>query len=159
MLAAIRDKNVCIYRKPLIAAVIALIITLLVGWWYIRRISRECTEGFDLDQIKKEVDIAYQTDNPQVQYSVNPIPSLLNFIKGRSYYPNTLPRRPDALIRPITERVVLHDATYNKGNMGTVSNPPYSGPNTSGIYRSYRYPHNDLLYKPWQLSIDAPYLH
>jgi len=129
-----------------------LVALLFICWWY----DRKRTEGFDLDQIKKEIRLGYQISNPNVQYQVNPIPYLLDFLKGRSYYPSTLPRRPTSIINPMREPILRVASVENSGNLPSIYSPPYAGPNL-GTYRAYRYPHNDLLYKPWQLSISSPY--
>lgn len=115
-------------------------------------------ESFDLDTIKKEVNIAYQTDNPQIQYSVNPVPYLIDFLRARSYYPGTLPRRPDSIINPIREPILRVTSVENTGNLPNLYDPPYTGPEINGVYRSYRYPHNDLHYPPWGMSIGPPYM-
>ncbi len=75
------------------------------------------TEGFNLDDIKNELRAAYQIDNPQIQYSVNPVPYLLDLLKARNYYPQTLPRRPDSIINPMRESILRYDSTYNTGNL------------------------------------------
>ena len=130
---------------------VILVALLFVCWCY----NRKRIEGFDLDQIKKEVRLGYQISNPQIQYSVNPIPYLLDFLKGRAYYPATLPRRPDAIINPMREPILRVASVENQGNLPNMWDPPYAGPNL-GTYRAYRYPHNDLLYNPWQLEISSP---
>jgi hypothetical protein len=76
-------------------------------------------------------------------------------LKGRAYYPATLPRRPDAIINPMREPILRVASVDNQGNLPNIYDPPYSGPNV-GIYRAYRYPHNDLLYNPWQLEVSDP---
>lgn len=130
---------------------VILIILLLACGWYNRRQN----EGFNLDQIKKEVRLGYQWSNPNIQYTVNPVPYLLDFLKGRSYYPATLPRRPDAIINPVIEAILRVDSVENTGNLPNLYDPPYAGPNL-GVYRAYRYPHNDLHFTPWQLEISDP---
>jgi len=131
---------------------VIIVILLFVCWCY----NRKRTEGFDLDQIKKEVRLGYQISNPQIQYQVNPIPYLLTFLDGRSYYPATLPRRPDAIVNPMREPILRVASVENQGNLASIYTPPYAGANL-GTYRAYRYPHNNLLHKPWQLEISSPY--
>ena len=132
-------------------------ISIIVLLFFITLMSGK-RENFNLDTIKREVKIAYQTSNPQIQYSVNPVPYLIDFLQARSYYPNTLPRRPDSIVNPMKEGILRADSVENTGNLPSMYTPPYSGPEISGVYRAYRYPHNDLHYPPWGMSIGPPYL-
>ena len=151
----------------LIVAIIFVIYTIQT------RYTTNYIERFNLDTIKKEVKIGYQEDNPQIQYTVNPVPYLLDFLRGRAYYPATFPRRPDSIINPMREPLLRVALIENQGNMPNYYTPHYVGPNVDGsfegskdtnltksnyVYRAYRYPHNDMLYKPWQLETSAPYL-
>ena len=142
--------------NDLIYWIIPIIIILLIILVYYKTYQQQ--EGFNLDTIKKEIKIGYQTDNPQIQYSINPVPYLIDFLRARSYYPSTLPRRPDSIINPMREPILRVDSVENTGNLPSIYDPPYAGPEINGVYRSYRYPHNDLLYTPWSLEVNAPYL-
>ncbi len=74
------------------------------------------SEGFDLDTIKREVNIANQTGNEQIAYTVNSVPYLLDYLRGRSYYPSTISRRPDSIINPMRESI-LRGVLESTGNL------------------------------------------
>lgn len=111
------------------------------------------TEGYSLDAAKDEVRAAYAIDNPNIQYTVDPVPDMIRTINGESYYPVLPARRPNAIVNPITEPYLRNVMINNINNIGmntafkdgemVMNNHPYQGGNNTKL-QAYAYPHSDL---------------
>lgn len=111
-------------------------------------------ERFDVTDMKNELRRSYALNNPQVQYTVNPIPDMIRTVNGDSFYPILPARRPDAIINPITEPLLRNVIINNLNNIAMMSttnpqgervlnNHPYLGGDNSKT-QAYAYPHSDL---------------
>ena len=45
----------------------------------------------------------YAIDNPNIQYTVNPVEKMIDKLGGTKWYPQTYPRRVDSIMDPMTE--------------------------------------------------------
>jgi hypothetical protein len=128
-----------------------VIIVIIVFYFYYVK-SKE--EGFNLTDMKNELRRSYSLNNPQVQYTVNPVPDMIRTVNGESYYPILPARRPDAIINPINEPLLRNVIINNINNIAKLSttnskgervlnNRPYLGGNNKKI-QAYAYPHSDL---------------
>ena len=128
--------------------IIILLLLLLLCWFspinisdWIR--STETFSGKDHPLNIALSDLKMTQNNPEVQYTVNPIPDMIDKLGSTKWYPQTNPRRVDSIMDPMNESKLYDDLIYNRGNMFTVDILPVKSD-----------PHSSIPRYPWSLPYD-----
>ena len=78
-------------------SIIVILIILILICWFTRKLYSE----------------DFRSDNPNINYTVNPIPNVIDTVGGTSFYPKYDKIRSSSLIDPITEEKLVDQIYKN----------------------------------------------